>query len=345
MLRILEMTHGDLEAFFKSKYGKGPFLANALYREFYKQLNSRPWNAEAIRLSPGLAASLKRDWDAAPGDVVAWAEQEGVVKFVTKLNDGNRIETVVISMATHHTVCVSSQVGCRRGCCFCETAKMGLVRNLGVQEIVGQVVAARRRYGKSVRNVVFMGMGEPLDNFDAVLKAIQVMNDQRGLDIAHRHITLSTVGVIKGIEELTRSAMPRVNLAISLNAAGNDLRSRLMPVNRSNPLHLLKKALLSYMLEKEAGIMINYVLISGVNDDVDCANQLIEWLSPLKARVNLIALNPGESAEFQAPSRDHMAVFRDMLVLRGVNAQERHSRGRGMMAACGQLSTKTASPG
>ena len=269
MLQILEMTHADLEAFFKSKYGKGPFLANALYGSFYKQLNPRPWDAEAIRLSPGLAANLKRDWDAAPGNVVERVEQEGVVKFVTELNDGNRIETVIISMATYQTVCVSSQVGCRRGCRFCETAKMGLIRDLGVQEIVGQVVAARRRYGKSVRNVVFMGMGEPMDNFDAVLKAIRVMNDQRGLDIAHRHITLSTVGVVKGIEKLTGSAMPRVNLAISLNAADNDLRSRLMPVNLSNPLQLLKKTLLTYTLEKDAGIMINYVLIPGVNDDLD----------------------------------------------------------------------------
>ncbi|MEN8243901.1 MAG: 23S rRNA (adenine(2503)-C(2))-methyltransferase RlmN [Thermodesulfobacteriota bacterium] len=345
MLRILEMTHADLEAFFKSKYGKGPFLANALYREFYKQLNPRPWDAEAIRLSPGLAANLKKDWVAAPDNVVERAEQEGVVKFVTELNDGNRIETVVISMATHHTVCVSSQVGCRRGCRFCETAKMGLIRDLGVPEIVEQVVAARHRYGKSVRNVVFMGMGEPMDNFDAVLKAIQVMNDQRGLDIAHRHITLSTVGVVNGIEELTRSAMPRVNLAISLNAADNDLRSRLMPVNLSNPLQLLKKALQKYTLEKEADIMINYVLIPGVNNDLDCANQLIDWLSPLNARVNLIPLNPGGIAGFQAPSRDHIAVFRGMLVRRGVNAQERHSRGRELMAACGQLSTKTVSSG
>ena len=114
MLRILEMTHADLEAFFKSKYGKGPFLANALYGSFYKQLNSRPWDAEAIRLSPGLAANLKRDWVAAPENVVERAEQEGVGNFVTEMSDGNRIETVVISMATHHTVCVSSQVGCCR---------------------------------------------------------------------------------------------------------------------------------------------------------------------------------------------------------------------------------------
>ena len=142
-------------------------------------------------------------------------EQEGVSKFVSELDDGHCIETVVISMATHLTVCVSSQVGCRMGCCFCETAKMGFIRNLDVQEIVGQVVAARRRYGKRIRNVVFMGMGEPMDNFDAVVKSILILNDQRGLDIALRQITLSTVGVINGIEKLIASNMPNVNLAVS----------------------------------------------------------------------------------------------------------------------------------
>ena len=152
MLRILQMTHADLEAFFKKNYGKGPFLASALYQAFYKKLNSNPWNAKAISLSPGLAAKLKKDWDMAPGEVVDWVEQEGVVKFATQLKDGHRIETVVISMATHLTVCVSCQVGCGRGCRFCETAKRGLIRNLDVQEITGQVMAARRRFGKESKD-------------------------------------------------------------------------------------------------------------------------------------------------------------------------------------------------
>ena len=345
MLRILEMTHADLEAFFKSNYGKGPFLASALYGAFYKKLNPRPWNADAISLSPGLSARLKNDWDVAAGETVEWVEQEGVATFVTQLKDGHRIETVVISMATHLTVCVSSQAGCRMGCCFCETAKMGLIRNLDVQEIVGQVVTARRRHGMSVRNVVFMGMGEPMDNIDAVLKSIQVMNDQRGLDIALRHITLSTVGVVKGIEKLIAPAMPKVHLSVSLNAADNVLRSQLMPVNRSNPLPALKETLLKYTLKRGAGIMVNYVLIPGVNDSQECADQLVNWLSPLKARVNLIPLNPGGAVEFQVPDQEDIAVFRRLLIRQGVNAQERHSRGQGVMAACGQLGARAKRSG
>ena len=342
MLRILEMTHADLEAFFKYSYDKGPFLANALYREFYKELNPCPWKAEAIGLSPGLAARLKKDWDIAPGEVGEWVEQEGVTKFVTRLKDGHRIETVVISMATHLTVCVSSQVGCGRACCFCETARMGFVRDLDVQEITGQVITARRRYGKAVRNVVFMGMGEPMDNRKAVIRSIQVMNDQRGLDIALRRITLSTVGVIDGIEEMITPSMPKVHLAVSLNAADNDLRDQLMPVNRSNPLPALKEALLRYTSERGTGIMVNYVIIPGVNDSRDCADQLSDWLSPLKARVNLIPLNPGETERYKVPEESDITVFRQHLVRRGVNAQERHSRGRGVMAACGQLGGRGA---
>jgi len=333
----MEMTHTDLEAFFKNNYGKGPFLANVLYGEFYKKLNPRPWNAEALSQSPGLATRLERDWDAAPGEIVEEVEQEGVVKFVTKLYDGHCIETVVISMATHLTVCVSSQVGCRMGCTFCETAKMGLIRNLDVKAIVGQVVAARRRYGKRVRNVVFMGMGEPMDNFDAVFKSILVMNDQRGLDIALRHITLSTVGVIDGIEKMIAPDMPNVNLTVSLNAAENRLRSQLMPVNGSNPLPALKEALLKYTAVRKTGIMINYVLIAGVNDSRYLADRLNRWLSPLKARVNLIPLNPGGAVEFQVPDQSAIFAFRGHLIRHGVNVQERHARGRGVMAACGQL--------
>ena len=337
MLRILQMTHADLETFFRGTYAKGPFLARSLYREFFHSLNPCPWNNEAIKRSPGLSEKLEADWDAAPGEVVDWVEQEGVVKFATRLKDGHCIETVVISMASHLTVCVSSQVGCGRGCRFCETAQMGFIRNLEVQEITGQVMAARRQYGKSVRNVVFMGMGEPMDNREAVIKSIQVMNDQRGLDIPLKRITLSTVGVINGIKELTRPSMPGVHLAVSLNAAHKDLRDRLMPVGRSNPLPALKEALLAYTHKKGTGIMINYVIIPGVNDSRDCAEELVDWLSSLNARVNLIPLNPLNAGAFQAPEEVDITPFRQHLIQHNVNAQERHPRGRGVMAACGQL--------
>ncbi|MBW2178661.1 MAG: 23S rRNA (adenine(2503)-C(2))-methyltransferase RlmN [Deltaproteobacteria bacterium] len=352
MLRILEMTYADLAAFFSEQYGKGSFLAAALYREFYKSLNPRAWTAEVICRSPGLAACLERDWQVNPGRVIDEIEAEGVVKFITELDDGHCIESVIIAMATHRTVCVSSQVGCRMGCRFCETAQMGFVRDLTVQEITGQVYAARRRFGESIRNVVFMGMGEPLDNFDAVAKAVRVLSDQRGLDVALRRITLSTAGLIQGIERMATLNMPGLNLAVSLNSADNAQRTRLMPINRSNPLRALQKILLKVSKRQGPGIMINYVLIPGINDGRDCAQRLSSWLSPLRARVNLIPFNPGpdkkagdqeigsqeiRAHELRAPDQAEISVFREHLIQRGVNVQQRYPRGRGLMAACGQL--------
>jgi len=341
LLRILEMTHADLAAFVGARYGKGPYWAGMLYREFHKHHHAEPWKAGPLSRSPELSRDLARDWRFVPGTVVREAQDAGVVKFVTELADGHRIESVVIPMATHGTVCVSSQVGCRLGCRFCETATMGLVRNLTVEEITGQVYAARRRFGETVRNVVFMGMGEPMENFDAVAGSIRVLADQRGFDIARRRITLSTAGQIHGIDSLAeRADLAGVNLAVSLNAAEDGLRNRLMPVNRSMPLAALQRALTAFSRKRGAAVMINYVVIPGMNDSRRCAHRLAEWITPFRARVNLIPFNAGSSGEFREPLEEEIAAFRDRLIKRGVNAQLRHSRGRPLMAACGQLGAR-----
>ena len=338
MLRLLEMTYDDLAGVFANQYGKGPFLAAALYRAFFKELDVRsPWEVSAIRASPGLADRLRRDMVCEPGEVVDEIHRDGVVKWVTALRDGQRIESVILPLASHATVCVSCQAGCRMGCRFCETARLGLLRQLRVEEIVGQVVQARRRFGAAVRNVVFMGMGEPFDNFDAVVKAVRVLSDQRGLDIAQRYITLSTAGRVDGIEKLAALGMPHVKLAVSLNAPNDGLRSQLMPINDAVPLKRLQQALRAYPLKKGDAVMIAYVLIPGVNDDPECARQLAAWLRPLAAKVNLIPFNPGTDAPYRAPTEDQLNAFRQRLIVLGVNVQKRAPRGRSLMAACGQL--------
>ena len=180
MVRLLELTCENLVAVFADRYGKGPFRARALYREFYKNLNPDAWRAEVIGNCQGLSDRLGQDWIFSPGQVRDEIDQEGVVKSFTELADGNRIESVILPMKTHRTVCISSQAGCGMGCRFCETGKLGLARNLSVEEIVGQVYMARRKSGQLVRNVVFMGMGEPFDNFENVIQAVRVLSDQRG---------------------------------------------------------------------------------------------------------------------------------------------------------------------
>jgi 23S rRNA (adenine2503-C2)-methyltransferase len=337
MLRLLEMTYDNLTTAFAERYGKGPFLAGALYREFYKQGNPQAWQASAIAASPGLPDRLRQTMAFDPGVVVDEVDQEGVVKFVTALRDGHRIESVILPMESHFTICVSSQVGCRMGCRFCETARLGLVRQLSVEEIVGQVYAARRRFGIDIRNVVFMGMGEPLDNFDAVIQAVRVLSDQRGMDIARRYITISTAGRIDGIEKLAALKMPHVKLAVSLNAPNDDLRSRLMPLNHTAPLARLQKVLMAYPLKKGYDIMIGYILIPGVNNTQACARQLTQWLAPLSAKVNLIPFNPGTAARYRSPTEVELDTFRQRLIDLCVNVQKRSPRGRDLMAACGQL--------
>lgn len=337
MLTILEMTHADLATVFADRYGKGPFLAGALYREFFKGLNPQAWQASAIQASPGLSDRLQQAMAFNPGEIVDTVDQEGVVKFVTALTDGHRIESVILPMGSHYTVCVSSQAGCRMGCRFCETARLGLLRNLTVEEIVGQVYQARKWFGIPVRNVVFMGMGEPFDNFERVIQAVRVLSDQRGLDIAQRYITLSTAGRIDGIAKLASLGMPHLKLAVSLNAPNDTLRSLLMPINQAASLDRLQKALAAFPLKKGSDLMIAYVLIPGVNDDPECARQLARWLAPLRAKVNLIPFNPGTGTSYRAPSETELDRFRTQLIELRVNVQKRASRGRDLMAACGQL--------
>jgi len=259
------------------------------------------------------------------------------VKLSGTLRDGQQIETVVIPMRGYATVCVSTQVGCRMGCGFCATGRMGLIRHLEAAEIVAQVYLARRHLGLPVRNVVFMGMGEPLDNPAAVVQAIEVLSDQRGFDIPRRRMTLSTVGLAAGLEALAQLPAPGVRLAVSLNAPDDALRSRLMPVNRRFPMAALRRALQAYPLCPREHIMIGYVLIGGLNDSPQHARKLAEFLAPLRVKVNLIPLNPGGDPQWSAPSPAAVTAFQRELMAQGLQVWRRTPRGQRLMAACGQL--------
>lgn len=337
MLRLLELTYENLVAAVSDRYGKGPFLAKALYREFYKNLKPDAWRTEAIRNSQSLRDRLRRDWCFGPGRVKDELHEDGLVKFVTELVDGHRVESVILPLRTHRTICISSQAGCGMGCRFCETGKLGLARSLSVEEIVGQVYQAVQKFGRPIRNVVFMGMGEPFDNFQNVMQAVRVLSDQRGMDIAQRRITLSTAGRIDGIVKLAALNMPNLNLTVSLNAPNDQLRRRLMPLHDEGSLVLLQNTLMAYPLKKGKVLNVAYVLISRVNDKNEHAQQLAEWLKPLRARVNLIPYNSIKDSLFQPPSQADIKLFREKLIELGVNVQKRVPRGRELMAACGQL--------
>jgi 23S rRNA (adenine2503-C2)-methyltransferase len=236
------------------------------------------------------------------------------------------------------TLCISSQVGCKMGCTFCETGRMGLLRNLTAAEIVGQLLCARHVLGFAYENVVFMGMGEALDNREAVLQALRVMTDGAGFAMGQEHITVCTVGNVPGIEALSRAGMKRLNLSVSLNAARDELRSQLMPVNRRTPLAELQRALAAYRPRANFALGVNYCLLPGLNDGRDDARDVARFCAPLgRVMVNVIPYNPGSAPIASAPTEEVIDRFIGWLREEGLPVRRRITKGRSVMAACGQL--------
>ena len=338
-LSILGLTLQETEQELHRRYGKGTYHAEALYREIFKTGNRDLTSVPEFTASPRLVPPLMRDLSLPYGQVGSCIEDSGPLKFISVLEDGLEIESVVIPMGSYNTLCISSQVGCRMGCRFCETGKMGLVRNLKAEEIVAQVLTARFALNISVRNIVFMGMGEPLDNQEEVIQAIRVMTEQKGLDIAMSQITVSTAGRVDGLLRLGSLGWPGLRIAVSLNAANDRLRSRLMPINRAFPLPVLKRALTNYPLGDKSFFLFEYVLLPGQNDSREHAEEVAEFLSGLRARVNLIGYNPGNTTVGRAPSDNELHKFASWLRTEGIPVRIRWSKGRSIMAGCGQLSS------
>ncbi|MCD4719064.1 MAG: 23S rRNA (adenine(2503)-C(2))-methyltransferase RlmN [Desulfobacula sp.] len=339
-MEILEFTLDQLTCKFRQEFGKGLFHASALSREIFKFGNRNFFDANEFTTSPVFAKQLKNKIKLTPGKVIETFKENNLTKFITLLSDGERIESVIIPMTNHQTLCVSSQVGCKMGCRFCETGRMGFKRNLQVAEITGQLFNARFTLKENIKNIVFMGMGEPLDNLNHVVQAIRVMNEQRGFDIALRHITLSTAGLIGGIEKLGSLNMSGLRLAVSINAPDDKIRSWLMPVNKTAPLQRLKRALEMFPLPKRGCFLFEYILIKGLNDSPKDAIHLSEYIKPLPVRLNLIPCNPVNGFNYESPCDDDMNRFADVLTDKGIFVIKRWSKGRSVAAGCGQLGRK-----
>lgn len=279
------------------------------------------------------------------------ASKDGTEKFLFGLEDGESIESVLIPDKDRLTLCISSQVGCTMGCGFCLTGKIGFKRNLKAHEIVDQIIAVSRlisgnhppipplpRGGeRGVTNIVFMGMGEPLLNFDEVVEALKRITEFMG--ISKRRITLSTCGIAPKISELYKKA-PHVNLAISLNAADNRTRDMLMPVNRKYPIEHLLSACRKIPFSPRTSITFEYVMLAGINDRPSDAQTLVRILRGIPSKVNLIPFNPYEGSKFKRPSDEKVFAFQKILTKAGINAFIRKSKGQDILAACGQLKAK-----
>jgi 23S rRNA (adenine2503-C2)-methyltransferase len=267
-------------------------------------------------------------------------------KYLLALEDGRRIEAVYLVDGERTTFCISSQVGCAFGCAFCLTARMGLVRNLAPSEIVGQVLLLADAGGlrRERFNLVLMGMGEPLHNFDAVAAALELLLSPEGMGLSYRRVTLSTVGHVEGIRKL--AALPfRPRLAVSLNAADDPTRVSLMPVGRAHPINELLSALTAYPLRPGERLTFEYVLLAGVNDAIEQADRLAARLRPLACKVNVIPFNEDSELAFRRPTEADARRFCDRLLSRGLAATVRWSRGTDIRAACGQLITDAAREG
>ncbi len=269
--------------------------------------------------------------------------RDRTTKFLFRLRDDYTIESVLIPERGHFTLCISSQAGCAMGCRFCLTGKQGLKRNLTASEIVDQVIQVRRSMEEpeQVTNIVLMGMGEPLANYDAVLKALTNIISEEGMNFSHRHVTVSTCGLVPEMERFGKDI--RVNLAVSLNAADDRSRSFLMPVNRKYPLKTLISACKEFPLPNRRMITFEYILVAGINDRDEDAAKLLKLLKGIRAKINLIPLNPHPGLTLNPSPADRMLRFQEILVQNHFTAMIRKSKGQDISAACGQLSGKQES--
>ncbi len=335
-LRPALMDHdlAGLRAEFEAR-GIPAFRASQVYRWLYARAAST--FDEMTDLARPFRESLSRAWDLHVIEVRnAELSRDGTQKWLFALRDGNLIETVLIPEARRSTVCVSTQVGCAMKCTFCLTGTEGFVRNLTMAEILDQIVQVKlARPDLPITNVVLMGMGEPLLNYDAVVRAIRVMTDSKGLGLSTRRVTLSTVGVLPKLRRLLDDV--NVSLAVSLHGASDEVRDRLVPLNRRYPIADLVRTCRELPLAARRRITFEYTLIDGVNDSLGEADRLARLLRGIPAKVNLIPLNENPGLPWRRPPEERVEAFRERLRSRGVHAVRRATRGEDISAACGQL--------
>ena len=317
---------------------RGSQIYHALYAEGLQSFSAMTALPAKLRAQLAEVAEIRM-----PRIVRQHRSADGTVRYVFELRENDRakpatVETVFMPEEKRQTICISTQAGCAVDCQFCLTATLGLIRNLTAGEIVGQVIVAREENRATLKpqtNIVLMGQGEPLLNYDAVIRALRILLDPRGLAISPKHATLSTSGIVPGIERLAEEAV-RPKLAISLNASSNEQRTRIMPINRKYPLEKLLEACRKYPLRPWERLTFEYVLLGGLNDSPEDARRVVKLLANLRAKVNLIPWNPG-NLPYRPPDPTRIEEFRKLLAEKGQLVFVRYSRGQDVMAACGQL--------
>ena len=336
-MNLKSLTQLELADILK-QLGQPAFRAKQVFTWLHKGVRSYD---EMTNLPKSLRDTLAQSYPISAPEVVRKQEskKDGTIKYLWKLSDGNCVETVLMRYRYGNTVCISTEVGCRMGCAFCASTLGGLVRRLEPFEMLDQVLFTQIDSGLPVSHIVLMGIGEPLDNFDNVMRFLELVNSPDGMNISMRHISLSTCGLVPKIDELAKRKL-QISLAISLHGPNNELRSKVMPVNKAYPIEELLDACRRYYDATGRRIHFEYAMIDGVNDTPACAKELLQRLKGLGAHVNMIPLNHVEESPLKPSSREAVARFQKILEDGGVTATVRRTLGGDIDASCGQLRRK-----
>mgnify|MGYP000133386858 FL=1 len=335
---IKSLNYNELVQYVESINEK-KFRAAQLYSWMHEKLAES--YDEMTNISDKLKDTLKEDTLYTSLKIVKMQESriDGTRKYLFELYDGNLIESVFMKYHHGNSVCISSQVGCKMGCRFCASTLNGCVRNLSPSEMLDQIYRISRDTNERVSNVVIMGSGEPMDNYDNVIKFIELLNSERGLNISQRNITVSTCGIVPKIKELADLKL-QITLAISLHAPNDELRKTMMPIANKYSIAEIMDACRYYLDKTGRRISFEYSLVKGVNDTKECANELIELVKGLNCHINLIPVNPIKERDYEQSEKNSIKNFKDMLERKGINATVRREMGRDIDGACGQLRKK-----
>ena len=314
--------------------GEKKFKALQIYDWLYKKRVSS--FDEMTNLKKELIEKLKNRYSLEPLEIIDKLEDTLVSKYLFKLKDNNKIEAVLMRHDYGNSLCVSTEVGCNMGCAFCESGRLKKVRALETDEMVKQILFIEADLNIRITHVVLMGIGEPFDNYDNVMKFIKIINEPKGIELGARHITISTCGIIPKIRKFMEENL-QVNLAISLHAPNNNLRNRIMPINKAYPLEDLIEILKEYINKTHRRLTFEYIMLNNVNDTKECALELVNLLKGINCYVNLIPYNETSHIEFKRSTNDRVMNFYDILKKNGIAVTVRREFGSKVMAACGQL--------
>lgn len=335
-MNIYGITLEELEKYFEN-IGSKKFHGKQLYRWLYdKKISSFD---EITDMKKEEIEKIKNDFDMSLIKMVKVEKDKDTRKYLFELNDKEHIEAVLMLHDYGKSVCISSEVGCNMGCKFCESGRRKKVRELESYEMVEQILMIEKELGEKITHVVIMGIGEPFDNYDNVINFIKIINNNYGLSIGARHITVSTCGIIPKIEEFSNLEL-QVNLAISLHAPNNEIRNKIMPINKAYPIEMLIPCLKKYFDKTGRRVTVEYIMLDGINDSNECAVELSKLLKGLNCYVNLIPYNETENIGFKRTKMIQIASFYDILKKNGINVTVRREFGGNITAACGQLRSR-----